>query len=813
MIKHYIKVALRLIKRSFLFSSINMLGFVFGMTAAFLIYLWVVNELTYDDCFPNADRIYRAIEVSREASGEIKESPGTARSLVRVFKTDFPQVEDATSILYRGDMTLETETKQKISGNAVHVDSTFFSIFPFQIVEGNPERINDNIDNIILEESMARKLFGMASAIGQKVTRSGAGFKDTYNVVAVVKIPSKSHIRFDVALPMEGYGLYIMNLDWDKSWREVHVYVKMKPGDDGKLYRWEQKTMSRALSKFSDKRALLRFQPVRDIHLRTTFPDTYIKNHGSVATIYLFVALAILVIFMGAFNFMTLSTARASLRYKEIGVRKVTGAKKKTLVIQFLSESLVQSFISLVLALALTELMLPLFNQAMGTDLTLSLNWNVVFYILFGIFGVGCLAGSYPAFYLSSVNPLLAFKGGRKTGKKGGLIKSLVCIQFLIALLLMLMTSIVLKQLYFMKNKDLGLDKENIVSIYTNLWYDVADFKQELLRNPAIKSISMGSPIESFGEENKETKDGKSIIWTDIDGKIDSLRMVEIWADGNFVETFGLQLLKGELMNSDFDDYWLQGDETNPVERTVVINETAWKAMKVANPIGMEISREEESGWVTKYRIVGIVRDFNFQSLHEKIKPAFIYYSPETLVFMYIKIAPEHKQETLKYIQAKFEEWAVRDDLFMKEFNYQFFSDALNKNYAKEQQQSQMLFFFTLIAIVIAMLGVFGLVALSTEQRTKEIGVRKVNGAHSDRIVKMFCMEYLKWVGIAFVVASPIGYYLMYRWLSEFAYQTTISWWLFILAGAVIAGITLLTVIGQTWRKASQNPVVSLRYE
>lgn len=288
--------------------------------------------------------------------------------------------------------------------------------------------------------------------------------------------------------------------------------------------------------------------------------------------------------------------------------------------------------------------------------------------------------------------------------------------------------------------------------------------------------------------------------------------MVEIWADGNFVETFGLNLLKGELMNSDFEDYWKQGDEIDPVESTVVINETAWKAMKVANPIGMEISHEE-SGWIDKYRIVGIVKDFNFQSLREKMKPAFIYYSPEALVFMYIKIAPEHKPETLKYIQAKFEEWAVRDDLFVKEFNYQFFSDALNKNYAKEQQQSRMLLFFTFIAIVIAMLGVFGLVTLSTEQRTKEIGVRKVNGAHSDRIVQMFCLEYLRWVGIAFVVACPIGYYLMHRWLSEFAYQTAISWWLFVLAGAVIAGITLLTVLGQTWRKASQNPVESLRYE
>lgn len=812
MIKHYIKVALRLIKRSFLFSSINMLGFVFGMTAAFLIYLWVVNELTYDDCFPDVERTYRVVEVKREASGEISESPGTARSLVRVFKEDFPQVEDATSILYRGNITLETESEKRINSKAVYVDSTFFRVFPFQTVEGSPERINDDIGNVILEETIARKLFGTGSAVGQKVSHSGASVGDTYRVVAVVKVPPKSHIQFDVALSMEGYGLNILNLNWDRSSRNVHVYVKMKPGDDGKLYRQEQKMMSRALAKLGEKRTLLHFQPVRDIHLRTTFSDVYVNNHGSVATIYLFAALAILVIFMGAFNFMTLSTARASLRYKEIGVRKITGAKRKTLITQFLSESLVQSFISLVLALALSELMLPLFNRIMGTAIMLSLDWNIIFYILFGIIGVGCLAGAYPAFYLSSINPLLAFKGGRKTGKKGGLIKGLVCVQFFIALVLMLMTSIVLKQLYFMNNKDLGLDKENIVSIYTSLWYNVGNFKQDLLRNPEIKSVSMGSPIESFAENMKEMKDGESISWTDIDGRTDSLRMVKLWADGDFVKTFDLQLLKGELMNSDFEDYWRQGDADNPVQPTIVINETAWKAMKVADPIGMEVINDD-NGWVTKYRIVGVVKDFNFQSLREKMKPAYLYYSPEALVKMYIKIAPEHKQETLKHIQQKFEEWAVHDDLFIKEFSYQFFSDELNKNYAKEHQQSRMLLLFTVLAIVIAMLGVFGLVALSTEQRTKEIGVRKVNGAHSDRIVRMFCTEYLKWVGIAFVVACPVGYYLMHRWLSEFAYQTPISWWLFALAGAIIAGITLLTVIGQTWRKASQNPVESLRYE
>lgn len=813
MIKHYIKVALRLIKRSFLFSTINMLGFVFGMTAAFLIYLWVINELTYDNCFPDADRISRVIEVSRETSGEVKESPESIRSLVKVFKEDFPQVEDATAIKYEDNLTLETDDEKRIIGKYVHVDSTFFHVFPFPIIEGNPEQLWDNLDNVVLSEVMARKLFGNASAIGKKVKRNYVGRTDVHTVVAVVKIPAKSHIQFDVAFSIDAYGLFSMGWNWDSMRRGMHVYVKMKQGDEGKLYRQEQRTMRHALKKFGEKRTLLRFQPIRDIHLHTTFSDENVKNHGSLATMYLFVALAILVIFMGAFNFMTLSTARASLRYKEIGVRKITGAKRKTLITQFLSESLVQSFISLVLALALTELMLPLFNQAMETAITLRMNWDIIFYILFGIIGIGCLAGAYPAFYLSSVNPLLAFKGGRKTGKKGGLIKGLVCIQFFIAIVLMLMTFIVLKQLHFMENKDLGLDRENIVSIHTSLWYEVADFKQDLLRNPDIKSVSMGSPIESFGEGNLEKKNGQAAIrWTDIDGKTDSLQMMEIWADGDFVKTFGLQLLKGELMDSYFENYWMQSDSDKPVQPTIVINETAWKAMKVADPIGMEVYKEF-SGWAVKSRIVGVVKDFNFQSLREKMKPAYIYYNPECLGDMYIKIAPERKQETLKYIQQKFEEWAVRDDIFVKEFNYQFFSDTLNKNYAKEQQQSRMLLFFTIIAIVIAMMGVFGLVALSTEQRTKEIGVRKVNGAHSDRIVRMFCLEYLRWIGIAFVMACPLGYFLMHRWLSEFAYQTPISWWLFLLAGAMIAGITSFTVFGQTWRKASQNPVESLRYE
>lgn len=798
MLRHYIKVALRLIRRSLLFSSINLMGFVLGLTAAFLIYLWVVDELTHDDCFRDGNRIYRVTELHREAGGEVKESPYLPRVLAMDFRQKFPQVEDATSIKYGDRHSYGAGVGKMITADDVYVDSTFFRFFSFPVVEGVPQRINDDSKNVVLSADLARKFFGSTPAVGQKLTYSFGNIRnDVYTVVAVVDIPRKSHIRFELAKSMDAFTWG----NWKTFTESLHVYVKMKEGSA--MFRSEAQAMSRLMADRGEKNVRLNFQPLHDIYLHTRFADPNVKQHGNLATVYLFIALAVLIIFMGAFNFTTLSTARASLRYKEVGVRKVTGAKRRVLIGQFLSEGMVQACIALLLALALTELTLPLFNRVMETDLRLEASWSVVFYMLFGIVGVGCLAGSYPAFYLSSVNPLLAFKGGRKTGRKGGLIRGLVCVQFVIALVLMLLTGIVFKQLHYMQNKDMGLDKENIVTIYTSLWYNVGEFKQELLRNPDIKGVSMSTDLGNFGE-GTSFKDGSKVEWTDVDGRTDSLRMVQLWADGDFVKTFGMELVKGKLMDSDFAQYW---DFSKT--KTVVINETAWRAMKVADPIGMEIRPEGRR----PLRIVGVVKDFNFQSMREQIKPAYIWYNPEAVQYLYIKIAPERRQQTLACIKEKFEEFAKRDDAFIKDFSYQFFSDKLNQNYAREHQQGRMLLFFTVLAIVIAVIGVFGLVALSTEQRTKEIGIRKVNGAHSDRIVRMFCREYLVWVGIAFVVACPVGYWLMSNWLSEFAYQTPISWWLFLLAGLLTAAITLLTVIGQTWRKASQNPVESLRYE
>lgn len=802
MLKHYIKVAIRSIKRSLLFSSINMLGFVLGMTAAFLIYLWIVDEMTFEDFQVNRDLIYRVIAVEQEASGQTRESAYTVAPLSKVLREEFPQVENATFMLNFGTLNLHSGT-DLIEAKYTYVDTAFFDVFSFPVVAGVPDLIKKDPQQIVLSESAAKKLFGEASVVGKEVSCRFFGRTFRYKVAAVLEVPRKSHIKFEVLLSEQAY---YEPVSWDFV-EGTSVYIQLRKGTV--LSDADRQKMSRVWLSHKDKGMPLEFQPLKDIHLHTSFKDPEVSNHGNMSQIYLFAALAVLIVFMGAFNFTTLSMARASQRFREIGVRKVTGAKRKVLVMQFLSESLVQAFLSLILALALTELLLPLFNQFVEKDIALTVSWQTVLFVLVGIVGVGCLAGAFPAFYMSRFNPLQSFRGGRSTGKKGTLVKGLVCVQFVIAIAMVFCTSVVFKQLHYLQNADLGLDKEDMVVADCGLFdfmsymggYGIDDYKQEVLKNPNVRSVTGGVELSDYlrGHQTEEN----SFSWMNGSGQVDSLKMVGVAGDGDFMETLGLTVLKGKTFGADKRAYM---DGAYEKELPIVINETAWKMMNVEDPVGMLL---QNKGWYGETsRIVGVVKDFNFQPLREKVKPAYLYYSRRLLNTLYIKISPENKAETLKFLKEEYEK--MRPD---NVFTYRFFSDALNLNYAHERQLGRMFLIFTVLAIIVAMMGVFGLVALSTVQRTKEIGVRKVNGAHTRRIVWMFCREYMVWVGIAFLIACPLSYLLMLRWLSNFAYQVTISWWLFPLAGCVILSITMLTVIVQTWRAASRNPVTSLRYE
>jgi len=779
-----------------------MLGFVLGMTAAFLIYLWIVDEMTFEDFQVNRDSIYRVIVVEQEASGQTRESAYTVAPLSKVLREEFPQVENATFMLNFGTLNLHSGT-DLIEAKYTYVDTAFFDVFSFPVVAGVPDLIKKDPQQIVLSESAAKKLFGEASAVGKEVSCRFFGRIFRYKVAAVLKVPRKSHIKFEVLLSEQAY---YEPVSWDFV-EGTSVYIQLRKGSV--LSDADRQKMSRVWLSHKDKGMPLVFQPLKDIHLHTLFKDPEVSNHGNMSQIYLFAALAVLIVFMGAFNFTTLSTARASQRFREIGVRKVTGAKRKVLVMQFLSESLVQAFLALILALALTELLLPLFNQFVEKDIALTVSWQTVLFVLVGIVGVGCLAGAFPAFYMSRFNPLQSFRGGRSTGKKGTLVKGLVCVQFVIAIAMVFCTSVVFEQLNYLQNADLGLDKEDMVVADCGLFdfmsymggYGIDDYKQEVLKNPNVRSVTGGVELSDYlrGHQTEEN----SFSWMNGSGQVDSLKMVGVAGDGDFMETLGLTVLKGKTFGADKRAYM---DGAYEKELPIVINETAWKMMNVEDPVGMLL---QNKGWYGETsRIVGVVKDFNFQPLREKVKPAYLYYSRRLLNTLYIKISPENKAETLKFLKEEYEK--MRPD---NVFTYRFFSDALNLNYAHERQLGRMFLIFTVLAIIVAMMGVFGLVALSTVQRTKEIGVRKVNGAHTRRIVWMFCREYMVWVGIAFLIACPLSYLLMLRWLSNFAYQVTISWWLFPLAGCVILSITMLTVIVQTWRAASRNPVTSLRYE
>lgn len=787
MLKHYWTTALRQIRQSKLFSAINIVGFTISITAAFFIYLWVVDELSYDRFHQDTDDIYRVLSIKKDKSGTPQYNENNVFALSEAFRTDFPKIADATQFYFAGDSKMALQYgESKIEGSTADVDGGFFQFFSFPVVEGNPARLASEPNTLVISDKLAQKLFGKESAIDKTVIHNYFGNEIAYTVVGVVKVPQKSHLQFEIAKNITPLiTRYYQGSEWRS--KSSKVYIKKKKGTE--FTADDLKKMSQMMGeKGGDPETFLDFQSLADVHLNSDKVNGS-TSKGDVKMIYMFISLALIVIFMGAFNFTTLSTARASLRYKEVGVRKVCGSIRKKLINQFMIESVVQSCVALLLAIGLAELLLPYFNTLANKGIQIGFDWTTLLFALICIVGIGCLAGSYPAFYLSSVNVLTALKGGTQTGKKGTLNKWLATVQFVFAITLMLCSAIMLKQLDYVKNKDLGLDKNNVVSVFCNLWYRVGDFKQEVAKNSNVLSVSMGAPIDNYAAG----WEGSNIKW-EVNGKADSLRMVSVWSDNDFVNTYGLKIIAGEAPKSDLGAYF-----GGTMKSTIIINETAWKQMKVDNPVGITTNWGE---------IAGVVKDFHFRSLREKMSPAFLVYNPECLQTLHIRIAPDKKQETLRFLKEKYEEMNKG-----KVFEYTFFEDQLNNNYRAERQQSSIFIIFTIVAICIAMMGVLGLVILTTRRRTKEIGIRKVNGAHTDTIVKMLCLQYLKWVALAYVIACPVAWWLMDRWLQSFAYRTAMSWWIFALVGAITVLIALVAVGIQSYRTASQDPVKSLRYE
>jgi putative ABC transport system permease protein len=504
---------------------------------------------------------------------------------------------------------------------------------------------------------------------------------------------------------------------------------------------------------------------------------------------------------MASINFAALSVARASERSIEIGIRKVNGGSRLSIFRQFLSESVFQTFAATILALIVVWFILPWFNTLSSKQLSFNFSTGLVINLFMLTFLVGIIAGIYPSFYLSSFNPIGIFRGGSISGSKSNFIRLLVTIQFTIAIFFIIATILFIRQLNYIHNKDLGMDDKNIVVIPTGLWYDNKEFKEELLRNPRIISVSASgyAPVDFAW---------KYFLPLNHQGRIDSLETSLFWADEDFAKTYKLEVIKGQFLQMDYSGYWKEWEKQSKSKKEgkeytvsipIVINQTAEKMLGFDDPIGQRIGNNI---------IVGVVKDFHFRPLHYPIGPMIMTNDPENIMTMNIRIAPGNTTEALNYIRDTYRK--NRDN---RDFSFNFFEDLLDEKYQAETRLKNITVAFALLAIVISVLGILGMAVFSIDRRTKEIGIRRVAGAKSSEILILLNKEFIIWVVVAFIIATPVAWYVMHKWLQNFVYKTELSWWIFMLAGIIAFGIALLTVSWQSWRAATRNPVEALRYE
>ena len=786
-----------LVKRPIL-SSITFVGFTVGILASLLIYLWVFNEINHDKFHPEYDKIYRVLNLSKQGD-EIVKSASSCQAIAKTLAKDYPQIEAATYLSFSSeDSPLYVQDNDvKIEARQCYVNGDFFDVFQgFKFLEGNSKSVFSDPDNIVLSRKTARKLFGKESAIGKKVI-SDKYDKEIFTVVAVVGIPSSSHIDFGYLIS-ERKNRYNLH-QWNRSYW-VHTYIKLSENaqiDDHFLER-----VSNHVSRYTNRVDKLLFQPLADIHLHSDYQSNSIdKNRTQYKYVWIFSGLALLVLLMAMFNFSILSIARSSEQAVEIGIQKVNGAKRIHLLTQFIGNSLIQTFLASFLALLLSRLLLPWFNHLTGQELHLVLSLKFIFSLLVIIVLTGIVGGVYPALYLSSLQPVSILKKEKSKGTKSKFISVLVIIQFCIAIFSMIVSGMFVKQLNYMRSTDTGLNYQNMVVVPTGLWYHSGAFKDELLRNPNVLSVSASTyaPINCGGER---------VYRVNHQGTIDSVYSSFICVDEDFARNYQLELLKGQFLKMNYDSYWQEikkksnnenEEESHKISLPIVINETAEKLFGFTDPIGQRIEDKI---------IVGVVKDFNFQPLHHKIGPLVLMNSPENIMTMNIKISPVLRSQTLDFIRNVYQKH--RDQ---RDFSYQFFDDMLNTEYQQEIRLKNMTTVFSLLALMIALLGIFGMVWLSIRGLTKEIGIRKVNGAKTYEIILMLNKSFLKSVLLAFVIVCPVAWYAMNKWLQNFAYKTELSWWIFALAGIIALGIALLTVSLQSYRAARRNPVESLRYE
>jgi len=801
MIKLFFKTTIRHIFKNKLYSFLKIFGLTLGLAAFIYIANYVSYETNFDQFHANANRIYRCVTFAK--MGETLECiPRSEYPLADALKSEIPEVQAATRLFAEDNIFTRYKGNKFIEKRIYYADPNLLDVFDFKLSEGNKATALLNPNTILLTKNAVQRYFGKENPIGKTITLvNNQNFEVTGGLE---NIPNNSHLQFDLiasslTLPERNRA------DWG-SFNNAYTYVLVKEGVAPKVF--EQKFES-CLKKYEEQVIIKyinpsvkefekngnyfkhKLQPLSDIHLNSSFAEES-TTFGNLRFLVILGIIGILILVIACSNFINLSTATASKRSKEIGVKKIIGSKKKEIFFQVMGEIGVFCIIALVLAIVLLVILLPVLNKFSGIIMTFNFFFNKtgLLIILFIPLITTILAGIYPALFINRFKLIETTKGKlNPQGQKSWLRGSLVAVQFVVFIVLIFSTLIINKQIKMMRSQNPGFSKENVLVI-KNMFYlgdQMSVFKDEIINTPSVIAASFSSSIPSMDDFAGNAFRQK--------GQKEKYLMDRMQVDSDFLKTLDAKMVDGRFFSNNLKS------ESN----TAIVNEQAAKLLGWSDSNNKIITLLD--GKEYDYQVIGIVKDFHMKSLRDNARPLVLRISDKSK-YLAIRVQPGDISQMLDQVKTQWEK--SNNDA---PFEYFFLDQSFDAQYKSEDRLSKIIGLFTLVAITIACLGLFGLVSYTATQKTKEIGIRKVNGAKVSEVLVMLNSDFVKWIAIAFVIATPIAYYAMHKWLENFAYKTSLSWWIFALAGLLALGIALLTVSWQSWRAATRNPVEALRYE
>lgn len=800
-----LKIAVRTLWRNKSFSAINILGLSIGLATCMVIMVFIYHELSYDKFNEKSDRIVRVIFVGSVQGGKMKEAhvmPPVAQTL----KADFPEVEDATRLRIAGSPMVSYQDKILKAEGFAYVDSNFFDVFTLPMVAGNPATALSHPESVVITKETAHMYFGNEDPLGKVIHIKS--WNKSFTVTGIInEVPSASHFHFSFFASMSGLEEARQN-SWMTS--EFFTYLVLPEGYDYKKLEAKlpgvinkylgpqlQQGMGMTLQEFREKgnELGLQLQRLTDIHLRSDATGE-LSATSDIRYVYIFGAIALFMLLIACINFMNLSTAGASKRAKEVGIRKVIGSGKKQLIWQFLAESIVLTFIALFIAILLVQLFFPAFNQLSGKTLGLSIFRNpaLIACIIILVIITGLLAGSYPAFFLSSFKPVAVLKGKITTTKNALSLRSgLVVFQFFISIVLIICTSVVYMQLNYIMNKKLGYQKEQVI-VLPDTWI-LGDKESTYLGQIKKDSRVVSASLSGYVPAGQSFNNNFFLYETDVAAQVKTLHYQ---VDPDYIPTLGMEILAGRNFNASmFTD-----------SNAIILNETAakvfgWGKDAIGKNLRTYFKKEDKS----TFQVIGIVKDFHFRSLHEPISPLVMTMGNNTGGIL-VKINTTDIPGFITHLKDQWSDFGLESP-----FTYAFLDERFRKTYEAEQNTGKLLGIFAGLTIFVACMGLLGLAMFTAQQRTKEIGIRKVLGASVSNIVTLLSKDFIKLVILAFIIASPLAWFIMNKWLQDFAYRTDIGAWVFIAAAGLSMLIAFITISIQSVKSALANPVKSLRTE